>query len=468
MRLLHLVLLHLILPAVLLTAPAALASAPPRVEGTVSLADVLAPLLPAVVSISVLHQQPAAPPETEESTKPITDLGSGFIIGADGMIVTNRHVVAGGYRVTVTLGDGTSYPAHLIGTNALPDLALLKINANRSLPTVSFGDSNDLRIGDTVIVIGNPEGLSNSISVGVVSALNRNLDSSSVDDFIQTDAAINHGNSGGPMFNLKGEVVGVNWALISPGQRSGSIGIGLAIPSRDAAFIVEQLRRAGRWNAGFAGMRLQQLTPEISAALGLHDTRGAIIASVWPDGPAETAKFMPGDAVLEFNHRRFPDVRALRRAISETAPNTTIPVLIWRDHQEQSVDLAMTEWPASAALLNPAGLPVAIPDDEDRNETNRPVGLTMIAINDAQQSSEDPMSQHGGVKVNAVAPHSLASEAGIETEDIILRVASDRVTTPEQVSDDVEKARQQNADILLVLLLRNNRPRWVPMRMHPR
>ncbi len=459
---------HLILAAVLLTAPAALAAAPPRVEGRVSLPDVVAPLLPAVVSISVLHQQTGNPPEDARSTKPITDLGSGFIIGADGMIVTNRHVVAGGYRVTVTLEDGTSYPAHLIGTNALPDLALLKINANRSLPTVSFGDSNALRIGDTVIVIGNPEGLSNSISVGVVSALNRNLDSTAIDDFIQTDAAVNHGNSGGPMFNLKGEVVGVNWALISPGERSGSIGIGLAIPSRDAAFVVEQLRRAGRWNAGFAGVRLQQLTPEISAALGLRGTRGAIVASVWPNGPADAAKIMPGDAVLEFDHQRFPDVRALRRAISETAPNTTIPLLIWRNRKEQAVELAITQWPPSAANLDPAGAPVVIPGDADRNDTNRPIGMTMTAINDAQEASEDPISQPTGVKVNAVAPHSLAAEAGIETEDIILRVGSDRVSTPEQVTRDVDAARQQNGDILLVLLLRNSRPRWVPMRMHPR
>jgi serine protease Do len=461
-------LVHLIVSAVLLTASAAHASAPPRVDGTVSLPDVVAPLLPAVVSISVLHEPVGNSPETGQSTKPSTDLGSGFIIGPDGMIVTNRHVVAGGSRVTVTLEDGTTYPAHLIGTNALPDLALLKINANRSLPTVSFGDSNALRIGDTVIVIGNPEGLSNSISVGVVSALNRNLDSTAIDDFIQSDAAINHGNSGGPMFNLKGEVVGVNWALISPGQRSGSIGIGLAIPSRDAAFVVEQLRRAGRWNAGFAGMRLQQLTPEVSAALGLRDTLGAIVPSVWPNGPAEAAKIMPGDALLEFNHRRYPDVRALRRAIGETPPNTTVPLLIWRNRKEQTVELKIAEWPASAASLNPAGVPVVMPGDEDRSDTNRPVGLTMTAIDDAQHVSEDPVTSPTGVKVNTVAPHSLAADAGIQADDIILRVGSDRVATPGQVTDGVEKARQQNVDVLLVLLLRNSRPRWVPMRMHPR
>jgi serine protease Do len=438
------------------------------VEGTVSLPDVVLPLLPAVVSISVLHQRTGNPPETEQSTKPIIDLGSGFIVGADGMIVTNRHVVAGGYRVTVTLEDGTSYPAHIIGTNALPDLALLKINANRSLPAVSFGDSNSLKIGDTVIVIGNPEGLSNSISVGVVSALNRNLDTTAIDDFIQTDAAINHGSSGGPMFNLRGEVVGVSWALISPGQTSGSIGIGLAIPSRDAAFVVEQLRRSGRWNAGFAGMRLQQLTPEISRALGLHDTESAIVASVWPSGPAEAAKIMPGDTVLEFNHRRFPDVRALRRAIGETTPNTTVPLLIWRDRKEQTIELTITQWPASAANLNPAGPPVVVPGDEDRNDTNRPLGLTMTAINNAQQSSEDPLSRKTGAQVSAVAPHSLAAEAGIEPQDIILRVGPDPVATPQQVSTNIEKAQQQGVDIMLVLVLRNGRPHWIPMRMHPR
>jgi serine protease Do len=319
-----------------------------------------------------------------------------------------------------------------------------------------------------VIVIGNPEGLSNSISVGVVSALNRNLESTAIDDYIQTDAAINHGNSGGPLFNLKGEVVGVNWALISPGQRSGSIGIGLAIPSRDAAFVVEQLRRYGRLHAGFAGMRLQQLTPEISAALGLQDTRGAIVASVWPNGPAEAARINAGDTVLEFNHSRYSDVRALYRAIGQTTPGSTVPLLLWRNHQRQTVDLAVSEWPASAADFDPAGPPVVIPGDPDANEINRPLGLTMTAIENAQPSSEDPLSDKRGVKVSAVAPHSLAAEAGIETDDIILRVASDRVMTPQQVTDGIENARQQNTDIVLIQLLRSDRPRWVPMRMHPR
>jgi serine protease Do len=384
------------------------------------------------------------------------------------MIVTNRHVVVGGYRVTVTLEDGTSYPAHLIGTNALPDLALLKINANRTLPTVSFGDSSKLKIGETVIVIGNPEGLSNSISAGVVSALNRNLDTTAIDDFIQTDAAINHGNSGGPMFNLDGEVVGVCWALISPGARTGSIGIGLAIPSRDAAFVIEQLRRYGRFNAGFSGMRLQQLTPEISAAAGLRDTQGAIVASVWPNGPAAAAKITPGDVLLEYDHQRFADVRALRRAIGQTTPNTTVPVLVWRARAQQSVNLTIGAWPASAGALNPAGEPVVIPDDEDRNETDRPLGLTMAPISDAEHYSEEPMPRRTGVKVSAVAPHSLASEAGIEADDVIVRVEAERIAMPQQVAAAIETAKRQNVDILLLLVLRNNRPRWVPMRMHPR
>ena len=454
--------------AILLSASPALASAPPRIDGTIPLPEIVAPLLPAVVSIAVLHQQKVTVPANERSTRPITDLGSGFIISAEGMIVTNRHVVAGGYRVTVTLEDGTSYPAHLVGTNAFPDLALLKINANRSLPTVSFGDSSAMRIGDTVIVIGNPEGLSNSISVGVVSALNRNIESTAIDDYIQTDAAINHGNSGGPMFNLKGEVVGVNWALISPGQRTGSIGIGLAIPARDAAFVIEQLRRFGRLHAGFSGMRLQQLTPELSQAVGLADTQGAIVASVWPGGPADAAKLRPGDAILEFNHQRFPDVRALRRATGETAPNTTVPVLLWRDRKEQTVEMTITEWPAAAAQFDPAGPPVVIPGDVDRDDLDRPLGLTMSAINDAEASSEDPLPEKTGVKVSAVAPRSLAAEAGIEVSDILLRVGSDPVTTPTQVTAGFERAKQQNVDILLILLLRSERPRWVPMRMQPR
>jgi serine protease Do len=393
---------HLIVFAMLLPLSTALASAPPRVLGTASLPDVVAPLLPAVVSISVLKQNREPPPEHDETTKPAPVLGSGFIIDPDGSIVTNRHVIADAYRITVTLDDGTSYPARLLGTNALPDLALLKIDASHPLPAVSFGDSNALRIGDTVVVIGNPLGLASSISVGVVSALNRNLDQTMIDDFIQTDAAINPGNSGGPMFNLKGEVVGVNWALLAPGRFEGSVGIGLAIPSRDVAFVVDQLRRYGWWHAGFAGMRLQQITPEIAMALGLSGTGGGIVASIWPDGPAEAAGITEGDVVLEFNHRHFPDVRALRRYISETAPQTKVPVLLWRWRHGQTVDLTVDSWPPSAAALDPAGQPVVLPSDEERPLTPT-LGLTMSIVTDAQRKAQGLAGGRPGVVVVAVA-----------------------------------------------------------------
>lgn len=467
MRAIGVGLLRLLLLSTLLWSPAGLAAEPPRVLRAVSLPDVVEPLLPAVVSISVLKQNRAPQPEHEKTTKPTPVLGSGFIIDPDGSIVTNRHVIADAYRITVTLDDGTSYPARLLGTNALPDLALLKIDAGHPLPAVSFGDSDALRIGDTVVVIGNPLGLASSISVGVVSALNRNLDQTMLDDFIQTDAAINHGSSGGPMFNLNGEVVGVSWALLAPGDYEGSVGIGLAIPSRDAAFVVDQLRRYGWWHAGFAGMRLQQITPETAMALGLSDTGGGIVASIWPDGPAQAAGIMEGDVVLEVNHRRFPDVRALRRYLSETAPQTTVPVRLWRWRQPQTMELTLDSWPPSAAALDPAGQPVMLPSDEDRPLTPT-LGLTMSSVTDTQRKAQVLAGGRLGVAVVAVAPNSLAADAGLVADDIILRVQDEVAATPEQVQKAVDAAQQQGAGIILFLVQRQGTPRWLPMRLHPR
>ena len=264
--------------AVWLAAGPARAELPPE-QRPANLPDLVATLLPAVVNISTLSQQPGPGGSVAQGgemmmSAPLKEYGSGFIVDPSGYIVTNRHVIAGAYKVTVTLDDGQPYPAEVVSANERPDLALLKIETGRALPTVPWGNSDDLRIGQTVIAIGNPLGLASSVSVGVISALNRDLSETMIDDFIQTDAAINHGNSGGPLFNLRGQVIGVNWALFTPNavklDRPGS-----ASPSRpnDASFVVGEMRKYGHLRPGFVGLRLQQVTPEIAGCAAAAQRR---------------------------------------------------------------------------------------------------------------------------------------------------------------------------------------------------
>ena len=265
----------LLLSAFFGVAPTARAGSLPGVSAT-DLPDVVAPLLEAVVNIAVLrpHAGDQAPGGGENLAPPDRSVGSGFVISQDGFIVTNNHVVAGAYAVTVAFNDGKTFPATIVATNRRPDIALLKIDAGLPLKAVVFGDSDALRIAEPVIAIGNPVGLSSSVSVGVISALNRDISLSMIDDFIQTDAAINHGNSGGPLFNLKGEVIGVNSALYATSTGAGSAGLGFAIPSREAEWVVEEMRRQGRVHAGFLGLRIQQVTLDIQTALGLPSKNG--------------------------------------------------------------------------------------------------------------------------------------------------------------------------------------------------
>ena len=317
--------------------------------------------------------------------KPIQEFGSGFLIDPAGYIVTNRHVIAAAYKVTVTLNDGQPYPGTVVATNERPDLALLKIEAGHPLPTVPWADSDKMRIADSVFAIGNPLGLAISISVGVVSALNRNMKETTYDDFIQTDAAINHGNSGGPLFNLRGEVIGVNWALVSPSATSGSIGLGLAIPANDAAFVADHMRRYGKLRAGFVGIRLQQVTPDMAAALHLDNTDGGIVTIVRPGGPADAVGLRPGDVVLQFGARHTTDVRALLRAMSTTLPGTTSPMAVWRDGQTRTVQVAVADWPKGTEALDPAGEPV-MPDRGQRMSAPD-LGLRLAAITDQARQS---------------------------------------------------------------------------------
>ncbi len=444
-------------------AAAAQASPPPPGE-TPSLPDIVAPLLGAVVNISVLKPANAAAEGTGASAqigRTQHSLGSGFIIDPAGYIATNRHVVADGYTVTVTLDDDRQFPAKVLATNLYPDLALLKIEAGAPLPTVRFGDSNALRLGETVIAIGNPLGLSGSISVGVVSALNRNLHSTVIDDFIQTDASINHGNSGGPLFNLRGQVVGMNWALVS--DTAGSIGLGLAIPANDAAFVLDRMRRFGRLNAGFPGMGIQALTPALADAIGIGGTEGGIVTEVWPGGGALKAGIRIGDVVLRIGSEQTPDARAMLRQLVKFPPGTTAPVTLWRDGRTFSVDVTTDVFPPQ---FDPAGPPAMA--DRGPRVTSPPLGLRLAAMSEEKRKAYLHANGQTGVVITEVASNSAGADAGLADGDVIERVGNTPVAAPEQVTELLDKARAAGGATVPMLVRSPTRLQWLAIPLDPR
>jgi serine protease Do len=428
------------------------------------LPDIVAPLLEAVVNIAVLKHPGSDPSDPPDRVLPDRAFGSGFVISEDGYVVTNHHVVDGGYLVTVSLVDGSVFPATVIATMRRPDLALLKIDAGRPLAHVRFGDSDGLRIGETVIAIGNPLGLSSSVSAGIVSALNRDVDVTMIDDFIQTDAAINHGNSGGPLFSAKGEVVGVNWAIYAPGQQSGSAGLGLAIPANDAAWVIDQMRRFGRVRVGFAGLRLQQMTPEIQAVLGLESRSGGVVSGVLPGAPAAIAGVRDGDAVLAVNGRKPRDVRALLRDLGQNAPGSKVTLTIWRDRHSLDLDLVLANWPQN--IFDPVG---PQPDHKEaRGTTVADLGLHLMAADaDALRGSAFHAGQPS-VLISGVSAGSPASDMRLNPGDLILRVKDDVVATPDEVWARLKAARSEGLDQVKMLVESRGAPRWivVPLRGH--
>ena len=427
-----------------------------------NLPNIVAPLIRAVVNISILKQHAArngrTPHGAEEMDKPDQGIGSGFIVDPNGYIVTNRHVIAGAYKITVTLDDNTAYPAAVLSANDRPDSALLKIDAGHKLPFVKFGRSDGIRIGQTVIAIGNPLGLSSSVSVGVVSAINRDVNQTQIDDFIQTDAAINHGNSGGPLFDLSGEVIGINTMLVAPvdnpGATAGSVGLGLAIPSDDATFVLDQMRRYGRFRAGYLGVRVQQIIPEIAAAIGLDNTHGGIVTAVRPGSPAARAGLQEGDVIRSFGGHEAKDVRALLRAIGAKAPGESATMLVWRgDHlhggQTRRVTLTMDSWPNDSAQFDPAGPPATV--DRGPRMADPDLGLRL----------GEPGAPARGIVILGVAANSVAADAGLSAGDIILRVQDAAVATPLDVHDKLESLRHEGRNAAVLLVQSGDRPHWI-------
>jgi serine protease Do len=401
--------------------------------------------------------QPAPPPRRAQS------LGSGFIIDPSGIIVTNNHVIDGADEINIVLHDNTTLKAELVGTDPRTDVAVLRVKSDKPLPSVQFGDSDTAQVGDWVVAIGNPFGLGGSVTAGIVSARGRDIRQGMYDDFIQTDAAINRGNSGGPLFNLNGEVVGINTAIYSPS--GGSIGIGFSIPSNLAKNIAAQLRDQGRVRRGWLGVNIQQVTDEIADSLGLKGgTRGALVARAQEDGPAAKAGIQNGDVVLRFNSQEVREMRSLPRIVAETAVGSRVPVVLWRNGKEETVTVEVAELPqdqqqAAATPNRPAQPP--------RNATTEltGLGLKVSPLTPELRERFNLPADKNGVVVTDVAPNSTASERDVRPGDLIVEIQQERVGNTQEVQDRLERLRRQGRASALFLIENQQGQRWVPLRL---
>jgi serine protease Do len=422
----------------------------------------LSRVLPTVVNIltTKLKTDAPAPGQTDPPASHRTQFyGSGFIVDPSGIIVTNRHVIDDALEIAVTLQNGSTLPARVIGTTSSIDIALLKIDADKPLPAVRWGDSDKVRIGDQVLAIGNPLGVGQTVTAGIVSALNRDILISPYDDFIQTDAAINHGNSGGPLFDTRGEVIGINTAIFSPTESSGSIGIGFAIPARDVQFAIGRLRRFGELRPGWIGIRTQDVTPEIAEAIGLGGARGVIVAGLEPNGPAATAGLAQGDVVLRLGGKVPKDNRALARMIAEAPTGQPTSLVVWRDGRERAVLVTVREWPrdppattksAAAEAAAPAGStdPIAL-------------GVRLGPVSSEARTKYKLPLDLSGVLVEDVTPNSAAAGRGLAAGNVILKIRETPVATAEEVAKGLAAAGALGHRNALLLVEKTDGQHWV-------
>jgi serine protease Do len=374
-----------------------------------------------------------------------SSLGSGFIINKDGHIVTNNHVVENATDIKVSLSDKEEFDAKVIGRDPKTEVALIKIEANRDLPVVPLGNSDQLRVGQWVIAIGNPFGLGHTVTAGIASAKGRIIGAGAYDDFIQTDASINPGNSGGPLFNLNGEVVGINTAIVASGQ-----GIGFAIPVNLAKDILAQLHEKGRVTRGWLGVQVQQVTPELARSFGLERARGALVADVQPNSPAGRAGIQRGDVIMEFKGELIEDMHALPRVVANTAPGTEADVRVLRKGREQTVQVKVAAMPEEQRQAAVEGGP-----------PEKRLGLAVEQLTPEIARSLG-MSSTEGVVVSEVAEGSPADEAGIRRGDVILEVNQQQVTTVRDYQSAVQGAGDAGA--VLFLVRREDSVRYVALR----
>jgi serine protease Do len=484
----------LVTPAVPLVQPAAARSAPD------SFADLAARLLPAVVNVSstqnitaksggpgVGPEVPIFPPGSPfeqffkdflnrkgqggngggsgggDDSQPAParraqSLGSGFIIDPAGYVVTNNHVIEGADEVSVTLQDNTVLKAEIVGRDESGDIALLKVKSDKPLPTVDFGDSSASRVGDWVLAIGNPFGLGGTVTAGIVSARGRDIHQGQYDDFIQTDAAINRGNSGGPLFNMDGQVIGINTAIFSPS--GGSIGIGFSIPSNMAKLTVSQLKQFGHARRGWLGVKIQQVTPDIAESLGLKDASGAMVAGTTDGGPAEKAKIHSGDIILKFDGQDVKEMHNLPRIVADSEVGKDVPVVLWRDGKEVTVQTVLAERPADAQL---ASADATKPADVTKPTDISGLGLKVAPVSQDLKDKFQLQDGQKGVVITDVSPNTPAAERGLKPGDVIMEVQQGEVGSPGDVQKQVDAARKADRKFVLMLIQREGGVQYVPL-----
>jgi serine protease Do len=385
-------------------------------------------------------------------------VGSGFIIDAEGYIVTNNHVVEDATSVTVTLYDETEYEAEIVGRDPRTDLALLKIDGRSDLPTARWGDSEQARIAEPVLAIGNPFGLGGSATLGIISALARDLGIGPYDEFLQTDASINRGNSGGPLFNSRGEVIGVATAIFSPS--GGNIGLGFATPSAIARSVVDDLRETGEVSRGWIGVAIQPVNEDLASGLGLDEPRGVVVADVTDGAPADQAGIEVGDVMLEFGGETIDEQSRLPRLVADTEIGSTVPVTVWRDGEEVSLEITVGD------LSRAPGTADAGTDQQPEPQDTDAQGGLGLQLSPLDSQARDRLGLGGdvtGVLVAGVEPNSVAAERGLQTGDVILRVGREEVDQPEDVVNAVSAAQERGDETVLMLIRREQASRFIAL-----
>jgi serine protease Do len=382
-------------------------------------------------------------------------LGSGFVISEDGFIVTNNHVIDGADEIQIEFFEGFELPAEIVGTDPNTDLALLKVEADVPLDFVEFGDSDTARVGDWVMAMGNPLGQGFSVSAGIVSQRGRAL-SGAYDDYIQTDAAINRGNSGGPLFNMDGEVIGVNTAILSP--NGGSIGIGFSMASNVVTRVIDQLQEYGETRRGWLGVRIQDVTEEIAEAMDLASTDGAMVTEV-PDGPGREAGIEAGDIIVTFDGVDVEDTRGLVRQVGMTEVGKTVRVVVMRDGETETIAVTLGRRETAEAAAVPAAQPGG-PAEPEELET---LGMTLVPLTDELREQLELGNGRDGLVVSDIDETSNAYEKGLRAGDLITEAGQEKVTSLEDFSDQVEAAQDAGRKSLLLLVRRGGDPRFVAL-----
>jgi serine protease Do len=379
----------------------------------------------------------------------ISSLGSGFVIdGKEGLIVTTNHVIEGAEEIDVNFHDGSKLVVDkIIGRDTKADLALLKVSPKKPIADVKFGSSDTLEVGDWVMAIGNPFGLGGSVSMGIISAKSRDINSGPYDDYLQTDAAINKGNSGGPLFNMNGEVIGVNTAIISP--TGGSIGIGFAVPSDTVSNVIDQLKQYGEVRRGWLGVKIQSVTDDIAETLGIPENEGALVAAVTPESPASKGGLLPGDVILKFDGKEVSNMRGLPKIVSQAPIGKAVDVELLRKGKQENTKVTV------GRLQEDEDNASDLKKDDDESEDVDPkasaiIGLTLAPLSDELRKKYQLDANVKGVVVQAVDPQSPAASKGLKEGDVIVEAAQDSVSDPEDVAKSVDKVKKAGRKAVLL------------------